>query len=667
MDVHLYLIIMHIVSYTSVNDARLINEWERFVKFGIKPRGIDRNIASSWARSKDLGINPYKCVQRAEINEKELHKRISLKESNLKIISPYLEKIHRAIRGEGYLLYYADELGNVLHIVADDADRSFFEKQFYFRKGTSCKEEITGTTAASLVLTDRIIVSHMSSHKYCLQLKNTTCSALPLSGDNNEFIGIIGAALNFKTTNKHIVGSLLSAKMGIENQFRLLKQNNELRVLNNYYSNYLGMTSDATIFVDYTGNIVNINKKASDIINEKPSRIIGKKVTDVLNFPAVLFNDSANDFSDSSSFIDTRDKKTGYSFSKLSTYFRCSTESNEDINIFIKENNTGNFLKPVKKTEAEYTFKDLIGNSKLFSDLIELAKKASESNSNVLITGESGTGKELLAHSIHNESYRSGKPFVIVNCGAIPRELAESEFFGYEGGAFTGADKKGRKGFFEKANGGTIFLDEIGEMPKALQTKILRVIQNKKITRIGGNKEISTDVRVIAATNKNIEEEVTAGNFRSDLYFRLNVIRLHIPNLLQRKSDILLLARHFINKHIQPGQRKITLGKPVISILKEYNWPGNIRELENVIEQALVFIGDETEIGEKHLPESLKQIQKNTRVVRSGSLYEDEMRKVQKALKKADNNISLAARILGISRNTLYKKIKDFGIDCSKF
>ncbi|HOG57720.1 MAG TPA: hypothetical protein PK727_10370, partial [Bacteroidales bacterium] len=171
---------MHIVSYTSVNDAKLINEWERFVKFGIKPRGIDRNIASSWERSKDLGINPYKCVRCAEISEKELQKRLSLKENYLKIISPYLEKIHRAIRGEGYLLYYADELGNVLHIAADDSDLSFFEKHFYFRKGSSCKEENTGTTAASLVLTDRIIVSHMSSHKYCLQLKNTTCSALPL-------------------------------------------------------------------------------------------------------------------------------------------------------------------------------------------------------------------------------------------------------------------------------------------------------------------------------------------------------------------------------------------------------------------------------------------------------------------------------------------------------
>jgi len=605
-------------------------------------------------------------VNYAELSGKELQERISLRDSYLKIITPYLEKIHRAIRGEGYLLYYTDELGNVLSIVADDADLAFFEKHFYFKKGTSCKEELTGTTAASLVLTDRIIVSHMSSHKYCLQLKNTTCSALPLSGENNEFIGIIGAALNFKTTNKHILGSLLSAKMGIENQLRLLSQNNELRVLNDYYSNFLGMTSDATIFVDYSGNIVNINRKASDIINEKSSRIIGKKVTDVLNFPAVLFNDSATDFTGNSCFTDTRDKKTGYSFSKQSTFFRCTTNTSEDINIIIKENNSGKFFKPVKKTEAEYTFNDLIGNSKLFSDIIELAKKASESNSNVLITGESGTGKELLAHSIHNESCRSGKPFVVVNCGAIPCELAESELFGYESGAFTGAAKKGRKGFFEKANGGTIFLDEIGEMPKALQTKILRVIQNKKITRIGGNKEISTDVRIIAATNKNIEEEVTAGNFRNDLYFRLNVIRLHMPNLLQRKSDIILLAKHFINKHIQPGQRIITLSKPVVSILKEYNWPGNIRELENVIEQALVFIGDETEIGEKHLPESLKQISKSTRVVRSGSLYEDEMRKVQKALKKADNNISLAARILGISRNTLYKKIKDFGIDCSK-
>ncbi len=645
-----------------VNDNDVTIEWRKFIKFGIKPKNVEQNILASWERSKDMGIDPYKCIPGARLTEKELKERITLKEDQIKIIIPYLNRIHEVVKGDGYLFYFADELGNILHIAGDDADISYFGNHYNFRNGVSCKEEIVGTTAPSLVLSDKIIVSHLSSAKYCLELKKTTCSALPLLGEDNEFIGILGVAANFKPVNKHILGILLSARMGIENQLRLDKQCKYLSVMNNYYGNIFESSPEAVLFVDNKGDIVSANEKALEIINDKPSEIIGKKVENVLDFPAVLFNNSVNDFSDRNCFIYTRDRKHSYKLKEQITCFKYSTHTNETINILKKDEINNTALEIIKKPYTNNLFKDLIGNSDCLLEVIDHALKACKSNSNILITGESGTGKELLAHSIHNESHRSANPFIAVNCGAVSRELAESEFFGYESGAFTGADKKGKKGIFEMARGGTVFLDEIGEMPKDMQTKLLRVLQNKKLTRIGGTKEILADFRLIAATNKNIEKEVKAGNFRADLYFRLNVIHLHMPNLMQRRSDIKELAKYFLKKHSQHSSHDIVISKEVIDALKKYDWPGNIRELENIIERAIVFLGDEQTITLKHLPDVFKHKSPCSNLARNGSLYDDEIIKIQNALKESGNNISIAARILGISRNTLYKRLKEYNI-----
>ena len=248
------------------------------------------------------------------------------------------------------------------------------------------------------------------------------------------------------------------------------------------------------------------------------------------------------------------------------------------------------------------SFAGLIGKSKPMQRVYELIEKVAASNVNVLISGESGTGKELVARAIHYQGKRSGRPFVPVNCGAIPENLLESELFGHEKGSFTGAIQQ-KRGLFEVADGGTLFLDEIGELPPAMQVKLLRVLQEREIRRVGGTRDLPVDVRLVAATNKNLAKEVAAGRFREDLFYRLNVIPLELPPLRDRRQDIPLLVEHFYGR--QTGRGKVTITEGAMRRLLDYTWPGNIRELENVVERCIV-LGHGKELGEECLPDHIR-------------------------------------------------------------
>jgi transcriptional regulator with PAS, ATPase and Fis domain len=298
-------------------------------------------------------------------------------------------------------------------------------------------------------------------------------------------------------------------------------------------------------------------------------------------------------------------------------------------------------------------------------ELIATAKKISRTNCSVLIEGESGTGKELYAQSIHNESNRKNGPFIAINCAAIPKELVESELFGYEAGSFTGAVKGGRPGKFELANGGTIFLDEIGEIPLEIQPKLLRVLDNNKVVRIGGTYERDLDVRVISATNRNLLYEITKGSFRQDLYFRLNVINLRIPPLRKRVEDIVELARYFLK---DLNEENDGLNKKFSSefekLLKEQEWSGNVRELKNVIQRAY-YMSDKEVINSVQLnKDKLKLDMKNDSNVSSGITMKDiEKESIVQALYVNKGNAQRAAKDLNISKATIYRKIKAYSIN----
>ena len=307
-----------------------------------------------------------------------------------------------------------------------------------------------------------------------------------------------------------------------------------------------------------------------------------------------------------------------------------------------------------------------IGKSRIMQDLIEMVAQIAPSDSNVLIFGETGTGKELIARTIHHWSDRSDKRFLAFNTSAFTDELLANELFGHEKDAFTGATST-KVGLLEAANGGTVFLDEIGDMPASMQVKLLRAIEEKSLLRVGGTQPISIDIRIVAATNKDLNEEVKAGRFRKDLFYRLNVINLHLPPLAERRDDIPLLAHHFLHRYSKAQGKTIeTISDEAMEILTSYEYPGNIRELENIIERA-VALCVETTILPKHLPQEIERL--CFKVYRSSSslqiptLEENERQYVLSVLKSVDGSRGKAAEIMGIDRSSLWRKLKRWGMD----
>lgn len=332
----------------------------------------------------------------------------------------------------------------------------------------------------------------------------------------------------------------------------------------------------------------------------------------------------------------------------------------------------------IRKLEAKYTFDDIIGSDERLVHAIEKAKIAATTPATVILRGESGTGKELFAHAIHNASNRKHSQFIRVNCAAISESILESELFGYEEGAFTGALKGGKKGLFERAHGGTIFLDEIGEIKMSTQAKLLRVLQEKEIVRVGGTKSVSIDVRVLAATNLDLEKAVKNGEFREDLYYRLNVIPIRIPSLREHKKDIYELTRHFIRKYNQEYGRYVTdISQEALDILMKNEWPGNVRELENFIGRAIINMKfNETTIKSYHLPQSGEGYRKaniendfntNESEKEMFSLEEVvgkvEKKYIEQVLNNNSYNKTKTAKDLKISVRNLYYKMKKYEIE----
>ena len=324
------------------------------------------------------------------------------------------------------------------------------------------------------------------------------------------------------------------------------------------------------------------------------------------------------------------------------------------------------------EVESQYRFGNIIGKSKAMHDVFETIQKVAPSSATVLIEGESGTGKELVAKSIHFNSPRRDKPFVAVNCSALAESLLESELFGHEKGAFTGAVAM-KKGRFELADGGTLFLDEIGELSQNLQVKLLRVLQEKAIERVGGMRSLSVDIRIIAATNKDLKEEMVKGNFREDLFYRLNVVHISLPSLKERKEDIRLLVNHFIKKY--SGERKSDIAvtgvdQDVDRLFYDYSWPGNVRELENVIERVMILCPEDT-VTVTDLPKGFKDSVYNTLhlegIPANAKLYDTlamiEKAMIERALQMANNVQAHAAEMLGIGKSGLNQKLKKFGLD----
>ncbi|HQM91039.1 MAG TPA: sigma 54-interacting transcriptional regulator [Syntrophales bacterium] len=321
---------------------------------------------------------------------------------------------------------------------------------------------------------------------------------------------------------------------------------------------------------------------------------------------------------------------------------------------------------------SKYSCRNIVGSSQVMTELRRLAQRAAKVNSPVLLVGDSGTGKELFAHAIHRASDRHRKPFIRLNCSAIPKDLLEAELFGYEPGAFTGAGTKGKPGKFELAHQGTIFLDEVSELPLEIQPKLLRVVEEKIVERLGATRPVKCDFRLIAATNENLEDCIRRGKFRKDLYYRLNVIPLHIPPLRERREDIPLIASHLLQSLCRDfGLAAKGISPEVMKIFQNHDWPGNVRELSNILERTLTLLDERDEmIHVEHLPLFSRSL--STRSERSQPRILKDLRATSErdavlhAIRAANNNKNEAARILGIHRTALYKKMKKLNLPLSE-
>ncbi len=324
--------------------------------------------------------------------------------------------------------------------------------------------------------------------------------------------------------------------------------------------------------------------------------------------------------------------------------------------------NENRFLK--RELSKRYDFSEIVGNSEVLQSVFRIIEKIADTNVNVLIQGESGTGKELIARALHYKSSRAGKPFLAVNCGALPESLLESELFGHTKGSFTGATAD-KKGLFRSADGGTLLLDEIGEMPQPLQVKLLRALQEQEVTPIGSSTPIKFDARIIAATNKDLEKEVSENKFREDLFYRLNVVEINLPPLRERREDIPLLIKHFVTKSANSQnltEKQIT--KEAMSVLLNHRWQGNVRELQNAIERAFILSGDEIDV--ESLPPRIKNNSHDSAFeIRDPeglrpTLEEMERRYILEILNSVNKDKTDAAEILGIDLSTLYRKLKKY-------
>jgi PAS domain S-box-containing protein len=430
------------------------------------------------------------------------------------------------------------------------------------------------------------------------------------------------------------------------------------------------------IIIDANSNITSANKYTLKLLNKASKEVLGRNIMDIIptsSLPEILISKKKNtgEIMEINDNIVMTNRSPIFSNNKIIGaigVFQDISELAKKLENYQEELNY--YKEELQKHTRNSQFNDIIGSSGSLRNALLIADKASQSTSTVLIRGESGTGKELIANAIHNHSHRKDKPFIKVNCAAIPENLLESELFGFEKGAFTGAIKS-KPGKFKLADGGTILLDEIGDMPKQMQVKLLRVLQEKEFESIGGLGTQKVDVRVLAATNRNLEEMIKTGEFREDLYYRLNVISLSLPPLKDRRQDINLLSEHFIRK-LSSSLKKIVIGidSQCLKYLQEYHWPGNIRELENIIERAINMC-EGSIITSKDLPFFITNIKPNNEGLinlKNGELlpleeYEKEL--IALAMKKY-KSYNKAGKALGVTHRTVALKCEKYGIEVDK-
>lgn len=610
-------------------------------------------VLRSWQRSRLAGVDPETTVRKKvdeTIFRHILAANADLLESSRVIMKELFSSL---VSGAGSMILSTAECIS-LHMETSGRDGDTYPSS---KPGMITTEQLRGTNGIGTCVAERRPIEIIGAEHYLTVGHRWSCSAAPIFDSKNQLIAVLNVSQLREKYHSHTLGMVRAAAYAISEQLRL-------RALLQQQQAIIELLDEGVIVVSRSGEVKLMNSKAASMLG-LPAPQQGENIYKFMRPSQMLDNILTGD-----PHIMDQEAQFPLESGSLSCFFSAMSLTREACVVltFREARRMRGFAARVAGSKAVYTFDRILGDSPPLMEVIEQAKTIARGNTTVLILGESGTGKELFAQSIHNASPRASRPFVAVNCGALPRNLVESELFGYEDGAFTGASRTGKPGKFELADGGTIFLDELGEMPMDAQVSLLRLLQNGEVTRIGGKSSRTVSVRVIAATNKNLEEAVRQHTFREDLYYRLNVFTLVLPPLRSRMSDIELLAEHFLLKFAG------SLGKDVrgftpgaLALLRRYQWPGNIRELENVIERMVHMSQGVPSIDIDVLPANILNHEgipggAPRPAVPRGLLSHQEKETIVRALQEAGGNIRATAKALGISRSGLYVKMRRFGL-----
>lgn len=625
------------------------------------PNSFKGEIALSWERCCKAGL-------RQEEGFCQIHPLYSPglgkeRQRFRKIALPLLETLFEEINEYRFMLMLTDENSILLDYRCNPSSEQGLV-EMNFRIGTSMAEKDVGTNGiGTAIAANRPMIVYGEEH-YCHTHQSWATFGVPVHNERGEIVGCIGCSEHKDFFHSHTLGMLMALAKAVEEQIKLEKAMQDISLHSKLLNRIIESISDGLIYFSTDGQIQKINDIARQMLGRVDTP--AARIEDVFTKDLVqIVGDGNGEIIDEEMNLKNRLK----CFITATPVEEESGELSGVVTLLKRPADVHSLANKVAGTRACYKFTEIIGAEPRFLKTLELAQNAAQSPSSILLQGESGTGKELVAQAIHNASNRRQGPFIAINCSAIPKSLLESELFGYEEGTFTGALKGGKPGKFELACGGTVLLDEIGDMPLNMQAALLRVLQEKSVTRLGSAKSIPVDIRVIASTNKEIHQMVKKGTFREDLYYRLNVVNISLPPLRERKDDIPLLVDFLIDKmNLKLNKRIRGIAPACMEWLIQYEWPGNIRELENIIEYCVNICEDNRVIERSCLPDELKgerreEIGESSRSHEHITLEELERWHIETVLQSLNGNKMRASRVLGIDRGTLYNKIKRYNLD----
>lgn len=624
-------------------------------------------IAQSWIRSKSYGINPRNPVV-YHLSDAELEKLRKKNRDMIRFAQPLMDKLLSLAKDTVNVMSLHDKNGYMLAIAHHNTPQGNW-RETIFRPGVRWAEEDVGTNGVALALNMDEPVQVLGAEHYSYMQREIACSAAPIHNTDGTLIGVLNVSGPFASVDSHLLALVAYGAYSIESQINLLHSYE-------FINKTMDIISEGLLLFNNQFEITRCSRYAARIFKTTSSSIVGKSLAEVLDIPDI--GDRVRSHLDRMYTIQEQSCRAGGKTIPCNVSITPMTNDDEFLGgtLLLKESKSMNKIANLYAGNySRYTFEDIITGDERIKSIIESMKRAAETECGILIEGESGTGKELFAHAIHSYSSRHNEPFIAINCASLPRSLVESELFGYEKGAFSGALNSGNPGKFELANGGTLFLDEIGELPLEIQSKLLRVLDTHRVARLGGKSEKELDIRIIAATNRNLLEEVHNQNFREDLYYRLNIFKFNIPPLRERKNDVVLLATTFIERQ---NLKEDTLPKRVspefLQLLQDHCWPGNVRELQNIVVRSYYccpgqvilpeHIGgnfnttnpavrphpSNTEISEKELP-----------VLRENEV--SEQARLLALIRANNGDLKRTAEALGISRATMYRRLNKYHIN----